>query len=98
VNDSIRWRLGCFTAISILVALLVAGGALVMIFENHLERRVSQDLDVRWTELARALALSEEAKPVLSRDLADPRYLQPYGGAYWQVEENGKPALRSRSL
>ena len=98
MKNSIRWRLFSIAATSILVALLAAGGALVLIFENHLLRRVAQDLEVRWTELARSFALGRDGKPVVSREPADPRYLQPYGGAYWQIEENGQPVLRSRSL
>ncbi len=98
MKGSIRWRLFSFAATTILVALVAAGGALVLIFENHLLRRVAHDLDIRWTELARSFALDPDGNPVVSRELAGPRYLRPYGGAYWQIEENGKPVLRSRSL
>ena len=98
MKGSIRWRLFAFAVATILIALVAAGGALVVIFENHLLRRVAQDLEIRWTELARSFALDAEGKPVVARELADPRYLKPYGGAYWQIEEDGTPALRSRSL
>ncbi len=98
MKGSIRWRLFSFAAVTILVALVAAGGALVLIFENHLLRRVAQDLEIRWTELARSFALDAEGRPLVSREFADPRYLRPYGGAYWEIQENGKPALRSRSL
>ena len=39
-----------------------------------------------------------EGEAGLGQKLTDPRYHQPYGGAYWQVSENGRPIVRSRSL
>ena len=98
MTGSIRWRLFGLAAASILLALVVTGGALVVIFKDHLQRRVAQDLEVRWAELARAFDLDPTGTPVLRREMSDPRYVQPYGGAYWQIGQSGKPALRSRSL
>ncbi len=95
---SLRRRLLIFTAVSMLVTLVAAGSALVIVFENHLLKRVEQELEIRWTELAKAFELDGAGTPMLNHDLADPRYLQPYGQAYWQVGEADQPVLRSRSL
>lgn len=98
MTNSLRWRLLVFAALTIIVVLVAAGGALVMIFENHVLRRVEQELDIRWLELAKAFELDGEDRPILNKDLADPRYQQPYGAAYWQINGAGGPILRSRSL
>ncbi|MGL4241461.1 MAG: sensor histidine kinase, partial [Beijerinckiaceae bacterium] len=95
---SLRGRLVAFAAASIVVTLLAAGGALVLVFESHILKRVEQELELRWTELAKAFELDAQGQPILNHELADPRYRQPYGAAYWQVLENGAPLLRSRSL
>ncbi len=96
--NSIRLRVLAVACASIVATLAVAGVSLVLVFERQVLRYVEHDLGIRWTELAAAVgtAASEEVDP--SAKLSDPRYQRPYGGAYWQVSENGKPLLRSRSL
>jgi signal transduction histidine kinase len=76
----------------------VAGVTLVILFERQGLHYLEHDLDVRWTELAAAFDVNPEGEPELGQELADPRYHQPYGGAYWQVSQAGTPVLRSRSL
>ena len=96
--NSLRLRLLLLAALSIATTLSIAGVSLVLIFERHIDRRVEQELDVRWTELASAFSLDRDGKPELSRELSDPRYRQPQGGAYWQVSDDKGALLRSRSL
>jgi signal transduction histidine kinase len=95
---SLHRRLLLFAAVSIIVTLFAAGGALVYVFESHVLKRVEQELEIRWTELAKAFEVNSEGAPFLNQEPSDPRYRQPYGEAYWQVREDGKPLLRSRSL
>jgi signal transduction histidine kinase len=95
---SLRRRLLGLTAASIAITLLAAGGALVFVFESHILKRVEQELEIRWTELAKAFELDGQGEPFLNHDPADPRYRQPYGAAYWQIMENGRMLMRSRSL
>ena len=83
---------------SIVATLVVAGLSLGAVFERQVLKRVDQELQVRWDELAAALELNLEGQPGLSRELTDPRYHQPYSGAYWQILENGAPVSTSRSL
>lgn len=68
------------------------------IFNRHLERRVAQELSVRLVELASGFELDADGRPQVTRLLADPRYDQPYSGAYWQAADAAGPVLRSRSL
>ncbi|WP_210492300.1 ATP-binding protein [Microvirga antarctica] len=83
---------------SIVVTIAVAGGALVFSFERQVLRYVEQNLNLHWTELAAAFEIGTDGDPSLIQRMTDPRYQQPYGGAYWQISENGRPVLRSRSL
>ena len=94
--NSIRVRLLTVAVMSIIATIAVAGASLVVFFERQVLRYVEQDLNIHWTELATAFGTEGEAG--LGQKLTDPRYHQPYGGAYWQVSENGRPIMRSRSL
>lgn len=95
-SNSIRLRLLIVAITSIVVTIAVAGASLVIFFERQVLRYVEQDLNIHWTELATAFGTEGEAG--LVQRLTDPRYHQPYGGAYWQVSEGGRPIARSRSL
>jgi signal transduction histidine kinase len=98
-RPSIRVRLLTVALISIVATLAVAGFSLVSVFERQLLKRVEQELDVRWTELAASFELDANGNPTLLRPLTDPRYHRPYSGAYWQIAEaDGTVVLTSRSL
>jgi signal transduction histidine kinase len=96
ICNSIRLRLLLVAVTSIVVTIAVAGASLVVFFERQVLRYVEQDLNIHWTELA--TAFGTEGESGLGQKLTDPRYHQPYGGAYWQVSEGGRPVMRSRSL
>lgn len=95
---SLRLRLLALAALSIAATLTVAGLSFAYIFEDHVERLMEQELEVRWRELAGAVTLGEDARPTLSHDLTDPRYQLPASGAYWRVAEGETVWMRSRSL
>ncbi len=95
---SLRLRLLALAALSIAATLTVAGLSFAYIFEDHVERLVEQELDVRWRELAGAVALGADKEPTLTHDLTDPRYQLPSSGAYWRIAEGDTVRLRSRSL
>jgi signal transduction histidine kinase len=95
---SLRFRLLVIAALTIVGALLVAGLSLGAVFERQVLKRVDQELQVRWEELAAAFVLDASAAPSLDRELTDPRYHQPYSGAYWQIVEAGAAPFTSRSL
>lgn len=97
--SSLRVRVLLLAALSIAIALTVAGISLSVIFGRHLQQRVSQELDIRLIELATAFAHDDSGEPRLTRPLSDPRYQFPYSGSYWQVSDpDGNALLRSRSL
>ncbi|MBK8160479.1 MAG: hypothetical protein IPK59_17470 [Rhodospirillaceae bacterium] len=95
---SLRLRLLLAAAISVGLALVMAGLGLVALFDRHVERRVNLELHTFVTQIAGAIDFQPDGMPTLSRALADPRFERPYGGLYWQVESGDHPKLRSRSL
>ncbi len=95
-STSLRLRLLALAIGSIVATLAVAGVSLGLLFEQQLLRRVDRELDQKWTELAASFRV-ENGKAVLHQPLTDPRYDQPYSGAYWQITGHDT-VLRSRSL
>ena len=96
-SGSIRLRLWSAAAISILVALALAGVGLRFLFERHVERRVVSDLTVDLNQLIGATRFVGGNMTVTA--LSDPRFQVPLSGYYWQVEELGTGTVsRSRSL
>jgi signal transduction histidine kinase len=95
---SVRGRLAAVSGILIVLVLTVAGVSLVLLFESYLERRVARELQSRIVDISGAFELDENGQPVLIRAPSDPRYRNPYSGAYWYVREGAKILWRSQSL
>jgi len=95
---SLRFRILLLAAATIGVTLLVAAISVKFLFEQHMERRIGDELETRLADLAGSLTIDEDNHVALSRPLIDMRYEQVLGGAYWQVNEADKTVLRSRSL
>lgn len=99
MGNSIRFRLWLAAAISILVALAIAGAALRYLFELHVERRVVGELTVDLNELIGATSFTSDGQMVVAPVLTDPRFANPLSGYYWQVEDIASGGVeRSRSL
>jgi signal transduction histidine kinase len=99
MGNSIRFRLWSAAAISILVALAIAGVGLRYLFELHVERRVVGELTVDLNELIGATTFTADGRLSVAPVLADPRFANPLSGYYWQVENVATGSLqRSRSL
>ena len=97
-TGSIRLRLWSAAAISILLALAVAGIGLRYLFERHVERRVESELTVDLNQLIGATNLKDGVFQVAPLP-TDPRFEVPLSGYYWQVEDLSSGVLtRSRSL
>ncbi len=96
--NSIRGRLALVSAAVIALALTIAGSGLVLLFESYIERRVAQELRGRVLDVAGAITLNEKGQAAVTRVPSDPRYRNPYGGAYWYVREGAIVLMRSRSM
>ncbi len=98
-GQSLRLRLLLAQAATMVVALVLAGIGLTVLFERHLERRVDQELATYVRQLAAHLVIDADGVLTLEAPLADPRFAVPLSGLYWQIEDQETGAvLRSRSL
>ncbi|WP_338693287.1 HAMP domain-containing sensor histidine kinase [Bradyrhizobium sp. 26S5] len=97
-RHSLRLRLVAGGIVAILIALGIAGGALVVVFERHVSRTLAQDLDVHLKQLLANIDVDPHGKLVLTQIPVDPRFADPLSGLYWQVGDDHGQLLRSRSL
>ncbi len=96
---SIRLRLWSAAAISILIALAIAGIGLRYLFERHVERRIESELGVDLNRLIGATSYRADGTLAVAAVLNEPQFETPVSGFYWQVEDLATHALvRSRSL
>jgi signal transduction histidine kinase len=95
---SLRIRLLAAAAIVVSFVLVLAGVALVVVFERNVLRTIDIELDAYIDQLASILTRDENGGVTVDTELADPRFRQPYGGRYWQVSSDKGVLLRSRSL
>lgn len=94
---SLRLRLLTGAAVWIGLALLVAGIVIGSLFIAIVESEQQQDLGAAFNRIVALIDPAAEP-PALTAPLSDPRYDTPFGGLYWQVEEQGGETGRSRSL
>ena len=96
---SLRFRLLVAAIVAASAALLTAGMSLVLIFEQHVERRIGSELENYLNQIIANVAVTTDGRTAFSQDLADSRFNQPLSGLYWQIQDEGRPTLlRSRSL
>jgi hypothetical protein len=97
-SGSIRLRLWLTAAVSILLALAIAGVGLIYLFERHVQRRVEGELTIELNQLIAATSFSGGKFAVVPTP-TDPRFSTPLSGYYWEIEDLTTGALtRSRSL
>lgn len=97
--QSLRWRLLLGTLAGLALALVAAGFALSGLFADQAQRQFRSHLQLQLDQLTAALEIDAAGQPSLGSTLADPRWQQPYGGLYWQIDAPGRQGLlRSRSL
>ena len=97
-RNSLRLRLVAGGAVTIVIALAIAGVVLAMLFERHVTRTVAADLDVYLNQLLSGIDINADNRIVITRPPADPRFTEPLSGLYWQISDDHSPLVRSRSL
>ncbi|MGL5947623.1 MAG: ATP-binding protein [Aeromonas sp.] len=78
--------------------LLGLGFSLQSMLHGDWQAAEADSLRVQMDELLVRLKVDSAGRPVLSEPLADPRFLQPRSGYYWQLEQGDVLVGRSRSL
>lgn len=94
---SLRLRLAFAGGMAICLALAAAGVGLTLLFERHVYRTLSDDLDVDLRQLIGGIEVDAAGKLVVARPPRNPRFDEPLSGLYWQVDADGFQK-RSRSL
>lgn len=96
---SLRVRLFAAAAVSISLALVLAGFGLVSLFGHHVERQLDTELETYISELIGRIEPDEQGDITLTHPLSDPRFEEPLSGLYWQIQDDEHGTLiRSRSL
>jgi signal transduction histidine kinase len=96
-RGSLRLRLFLAGAVSVLAALALSGLGLTLLFQHHVERRITAELNGYLDQIVTGLDRGGDGALVMTKALADPRFAQPLSGLYWQIQA-GDTVLRSRSL
>ena len=94
---SLRLRLALAGAVAICLSLALAGWGLTQLFAAHVERRATSELETHLDQVLGALTRDATGNLILATSPADPRFQQPYGGLYWQIDTDSR-VIRSRSL
>jgi hypothetical protein len=97
-RNSLRLRLIAGGIAAIVLALALAGLGLTLLFERHVGRTVSQDLDVHLKKLLADLEVNADGRITVTAGPTDPRFVEPMSGLYWQISDDRGQTLRSRSL
>lgn len=96
---SIRGRFLIVSAASVLLAMVLASFVFVTLFTRNLERRIDDELTGHINRFAGTLRFAADGSLELPDRPADRRFSEPYGGLYWQVEDDlARRQLRSPSL
>ncbi len=105
VPGSLQLRMLLVTVVALGGALVLAGVVLNSLFREHVRQQFQQSLELQLDQVTARLVLQGDGTPALeAQALSDPRWLKPYSGLYWQVDQveaNGQApiaVLRSRSL
>lgn len=97
--QSIRTRFLLISAGSVVVALAMASIVLISLFTRNLEGRIDQELSGHINNIAGSLQFGVDGAATLAARPVDRRFEEPYGGLYWQVEDDQRgTSLRSPSL
>lgn len=96
---SLHSRFILISLIVVSICLAAAFFALIQIFADSYSTRVQTELAGHINRLAAVIRFSADGKLEVPEQLPDNRFLTPYGGLYWQIDDPvGKAELRSPSL
>ncbi|MDG1437697.1 MAG: ATP-binding protein [Emcibacteraceae bacterium] len=92
------FRLVTISAVWTILALVIGGYLLSLVFRDTLEQNFDDRLNSMLENLIGISFDDASAELNFSRTMVDPRFEQPYSGWYWQISPEGFNPLRSRSL
>lgn len=96
---SLHGRFIIISLVAVSVSLAAASGAFIQIFADSYGKRIQNELTGHINRLAAVLRFSADGKLEVPANPADNRFITPYGGLYWQIDDpSDKVELRSPSL
>jgi signal transduction histidine kinase len=95
---SLKLRLLSLAALGISLVLGLAGLGFGLLYKQHVEKFVLTELSTHLEQLLAGVSVEPGGKVVARSNLSDPRFEQPGGGLYWQIDVPQQESLRSRSL
>jgi len=98
IPSSLRLRLVLAATILFLAAIAAAGLALTLAFDRALDQRALDELQDYILTLSAQVDVGAGGALQLGAQPSDPRFRQPYGGLYWQIDPEKGDSLHSRSL
>jgi signal transduction histidine kinase len=97
-RKSLTFRLIVGASLLCGATLLAAYVLLTTLFDLHLRRGVDADLVDRLDDLVAGLETAADGGIIMARAPDVPKYERQLSGQYWQIEAEGQPPIRSRSL
>jgi signal transduction histidine kinase len=97
-TGSLRIRLLWLAAVAISLVLGTAGLGFNWLYKKHVEKFVLSELTTHMDQLLADVVVTADGKVQANTRLSDPRFEEPGGGLYWQIDVAGQKSLRSRSL
>ncbi len=97
-THSLRFRLMALAIAATTLIVSVTGITFYALFQKHVEDFLSTELDRHFQQLLSQVEVTADGKIAINGKLSDPRFSQPNGGLYWQVNVDGQAPIRSRSL
>lgn len=97
-SGSLRLRLLAAAACAVAVALAISGTMLDGIFSRYIDERAVAELTNHANQILAGIERDSDGQLQVTSAPADPRFLTPNSGLYWQIDQNGVQPKRSRSL
>jgi signal transduction histidine kinase len=95
---SLKFRLIILAAVGISLVLGLAGVGFSWLYRQHVEKFVLTELTMHFEQLLADVTVLPNGLVAAMPKLSDPRFEQPGGGLYWQIDAPNQSSLRSRSL
>jgi signal transduction histidine kinase len=97
-RQNFRTRLIIGALLWISIGMGISGFVLASIFRNVIASQFDHDLLDHASELAGLVEIDQQRRPIVHRDVSDPRFMPARSGLYWQVQLQDGASVRSPSL
>lgn len=98
LTGSIRGRMAALAALWLTLALAGAYVGLSLTLGSFVAQRFDAELAAMADTLTASLTVDPSGQAAVATPPADPRYLLPLSGWYWQIDAAGSPVAKSASL